>query len=447
MENNESKRVSILVEDGDRNKDEEVSSNGGGSKFEKVKKPMIFALMAVVFIGCMYLIFKPSADKKKAEDAGLNGAVPQATNAGLQSDKQKACEQESLEQKDQEKRNALLSLSDYWNEDTVAGGNEAGQEQEPEDDIEYVRGSTPNYSRGNSALNSYRNAQGAINSFYQEEDSETKALRKELDELKEQLAEKDTPPPNNVESQLALMEKSYQMAAKYLPVGNNGTEPQKAATTEAAGAPGNQQEHFVAFTPAGKNVVSALYREPTDSAFVAGLDETRNRGFYTAGVTEKAIVPKNSIRACVQQTQVITGESGVKLRLLEPARMQGRTIPEGTVLTANAKFQNGRLQLKITSVEADGNISPVDITIYDLDGQQGLVVPYSPEMNALTEIAANMSQTTGSSVMMTRSAGQQVAGDLSRGLVQGISGYFSKKVRTLKVTLKGGHQVWLVAKN
>jgi hypothetical protein len=48
--------------------------------------------------------------------------------------------------------------------------------------------------------------------------------------------------------------------------------------------------------------------------------------------------------------------------------------------------------------------------------------------------------------MLTQSAGQQMAADLSRGVVQGISGYFSKKVRTPKVTLKAGHQLFLVPK-
>ena len=98
------------------------------------------------------------------------------------------------------------------------------------------------------------------------------------------------------------------------------------------------------------------------------------------------------------------------------------------------------------TIELEGNIIPVDITIYDLDGQQGLYVPYSPEMNALTEMAGNMSQQSGTSLMLTQNAGQQVAADLSRGVVQGISGYFAKKVRTPKVTLKAGHQVFLVSK-
>lgn len=83
--------------------------------------------------------------------------------------------------------------------------------------------------------------------------------------------------------------------------------------------------------------------------------------------------------------------------------------------------------LKISSIEHQGSISPVDIDIYDNDGQIGLYIPYSPEQNAVKDIAANMSQNSGTNIMMTQSAGQQVASDLSRGLIQGISGYFQKR--------------------
>ncbi|STC93811.1 Bacteroides conjugative transposon TraM protein [Chryseobacterium carnipullorum] len=350
-----------------------------------------------------------------------------------------------LESKEQEKRNALTTLSDYWNTEDK---EEPIAEQLPEEDQSNSYGR--NLGRNNNpGLNSYRNTQSALSSFYQDDNSETMELRRQLDEMKEKLAEKDVPPVATVDDQLKLMEKSYEMAAKYLPK-NTTTEnatPANGAIPGAVSAAGtNQKEHFVSFTPARKNAVSALYREPTDSAFLADWSETRNRGFYTAGSTQQAVQPKNSIKACVHDAQTVVGETGVRLRLLESAQTPQRTIPKGTIVTANAKFQNGRLQLKITSIELEGNIIPVDITIYDLDGQQGLYVPYSPEMNALTEMAGNMSQTGGTSVMLTQNAGQQVAADLSKGVVQGISGYFAKKVRTPKVTLKAGHQVFLVSK-
>ncbi|PZR27592.1 MAG: conjugative transposon protein TraM [Citrobacter freundii] len=444
MKENE-KRVSFLVEGEDQNGVSNLPDNKKGNK-EKLKKPLIFLLMGVVFLGCMYLIFKPSKDKKTVENIGLNDAVPQATGAGMPDDKSKAYEQEMLERKEQEKRNALTTLSDYWNtEDSASADNEEGL---PEDEESNANGGGGRNSgrNGNTAINSYRNAQSTLGSFYNNNDAETMELRRQVDEMKAKLAEKDVPPVATVDDQLKLMEKSYEMAAKYLPQNANAgnAAPANGTTTAAAGA--NQKEQFVSFTPTRKNIVSALYREPSDSAFAADWSQTKNRGFYTAGSIEQAVQPKNSIKACVHEAQTVVGETGVRLRLLEPAKTPQRTIPKGTIVTANAKFQNGRLQLKVTSVELEGNIIPVDITIYDLDGQQGLYVPYSPEMNALTEMAGNMSQTGGTSVMLTQNAGQQVAADLSRGVVQGISGYFAKKVRTPKVTLKAGYQVFLVSK-
>ncbi|MCT4198084.1 conjugative transposon protein TraM [Elizabethkingia anophelis] len=444
MKENE-KRVSFLVEGEDQNGASNLPDNKKSNK-DKLKKPIIFLLMGVVFLGCMYLIFKPSKDKKAVENIGLNDAVPQATGAGMPDDKSKAYEQEMLERKEQEKRNALTTLSDYWNtEDSASAGNEDSLPDEDESNGLGGGGRTSG-RQGNPALNSYRNAQSTLGSFYQDNNSETMELRKQVDELKAKLSEKDVPPVATVDDQLKLMEKSYEMAAKYLPQNANtgNAAPANDATTGAAGA--NQKEQFVSFTPTRKNIVSALYREPSDSAFAADWSQTKNRGFYTTGSTEEVVQPKNSIKACVHEAQTVVGETGVRLRLLEPAKTPQRTIPKGTIVTANAKFQNGRLQLKVTSVELEGNIIPVDITIYDLDGQQGLYVPYSPERNAVTDIVANMGNATGSSFSMSSTPGQQITSDLSKSAVQGISGYFAKKVRTPKVALKAGYQVFLVSK-
>lgn len=438
MKENENKKNTVFVTDGSQNNSSDIVLESSLNKVNKYKKPLIFALMGIAFLGCMYLIFKPSENRKKDEDIGLNDSVPEATDNGLQDDKQKAYEGAMLEQKNLEKQNALTSLSDYWNENST---------DETAQDVSEVNNEAYNNSLGNSnpSLNSYRNAQNTLGTFYQTDNSETLQLRKQLDELKEQLAKKNETPIDPVESQLELMEKSYQMAAKYLPTNAvSGEQPKEQKT--AISSPSNQKETFVAFTPAHKNVVSSLYRVSTDSTFIANWSENRNRGFYTVGKTEQQIQPKNSIRAVVQQTQLVTEESSVRLRLLEPAKIGNHIIPQGTVLTANSKFQQGRVQMKINSIEQQGNIIPVDIIVYGLDGQEGLFVPYSPEMSAFKEMAANMGQTSGSSIMMTNSAGQQIVGDLSRGLVQDVSGYFSKKMRTPKVTLKAGHQVFLVSK-
>ncbi|WP_369765002.1 conjugative transposon protein TraM [Flavobacterium sp. WC2429] len=418
MKENENKKNAVYVTDGSINAAPdglEVSREG---KAEKIKKPIIFGLMAIVFFGCMYLIFKPAENIKNIEILGLNDSVPQATTIGLENDKQKAYEQELLEQKNQGKQNALTSLSDYWNEGSAA---------ESLQDVPEKEGNT------NASLSSYRNAQNTLGSFYNNDNSETQELRKQLEELKEELAKKEEPPTHVVDNQLELMEKSYQMAAKYLPI-NSASSETKANLTSSL-----PKEAFVSIIPERHNVVSNLEQRVEEHPVVADINST-----FTS--TNHQQQTKNSIRAVVQETQLVSEETSVSLRLLEPARIQNKTIPLGTVVTANSKFQQGRLQLKISSIELEGNIFPIELTIYGLDGQQGLAVPYSPERTAMTDVAANMGQTSGSSIMLSTSAGQQIAGDLSRGLVQGVSNYFSKKIKTPKVTLKAGLQVLLVSK-
>jgi len=171
--------------------------------------------MSIVFLGCIYLIFKTSEDKKQIEHIGLNDAVPQATEARMQGDKQKAYEQEMLEEKDTENRNALTTLADYWDTDNRKDST-LKRSNEPDNDV--IQRSN---EYGNPTVGSYRNAQAALGSFYQDEQRETIELRRQLDDLKAQLAEKEVPKPATVDDQLTLMEKSYQMAAKYLPTTTN----------------------------------------------------------------------------------------------------------------------------------------------------------------------------------------------------------------------------------
>src|SRR5690606_26667746 len=76
----------------------DAPQDGAQNKAEKLKKPMMFTLRCVVFFGCMYLIFKPSSATKLVKDICLIDAVPQASDTGLESDKQNAYEQEMLEQ-------------------------------------------------------------------------------------------------------------------------------------------------------------------------------------------------------------------------------------------------------------------------------------------------------------------------------------------------------------
>src|SRR5690606_328992 len=304
MKENENKKSVVRVTEGIPKDTADVLQNSTQDTQEKLKKPLIFGLMAIVFTGCMYLIFKPSEDKKALENLGLNDAVPQATGAGMPDDKGKAYEQEMLQNKEQEKRNALATLSDYRNtEDKDEFIDESYSDEE--ESYGYGNGYRSSGRNNNQGLNSYRNMQNTLGSFYEEDNSEAIELRKQVDDLKEQLAEKDVPKVATVDDQLALMEKSYQMAAKYLPSGTNTENTAVVPTGNSPVKPSNQKEHFVSFTSVKKNTGSALYRDPADSAFIEDWSKSRNHGFYTAGSVEQVVQPKSSIKACVHDAQTV----------------------------------------------------------------------------------------------------------------------------------------------
>jgi len=442
MEEKENKQISLIVDD------DNTEATESSSKKEKLKKPVIFGLMIIVFVACLYLIFKPKSDVGENMDQGLKNAVPEATDKGLQADKQKAYEKEMLEEKEAAKRNSMMSLSDYWNNNDTSVNGELP--------LENV---TVNHSGDlgmngtqNSSLNSYQNAQQTLGSFYRDDDREKLALRKQVDELNDRLSEKDVPQPPTFKDQLALMEKSYEMASRYLPGGNNvqGTtslhvgQPTDSMLIKTK-AIQNKEEKTETIKGIKKNVVSSLHREEDDSEILRGIRE-RNMAFITSGKVTQHDIFRNSLRAMVMETKTLAGDGSLKLRLSEDAKIGGYNVPKGTELVAETKFQGNRLQLKVSTVEVSGNIIPVEILVYGTDGQLGLLVPRSDEINAAGEIAANMSQSSGMNISMSRSAGQQVASDLSRGLIQGVSGYFSKKLRAIKVTVRSGHPVLLVTK-
>jgi len=129
--------------------------------------------------------------------------------------------------------------------------------------------------------------------------------------------------------------------------------------------------------------------------------------------------------------------------LLEAMRVAGRFIPKNTVVVGTTRVQGERLGINISSLEFQGTIIPVELSIYDSDGQEGINIPNSMELSAVKEVAANMGSSLGSSINISTDAGAQLASDLGKGLIQGTSQYIAKKMRTVKVHLKSGYRVML----
>ena len=97
-----------------------------------------------------------------------------------------------------------------------------------------------------------------------------------------------------------------------------------------------------------------------------------------------------------------------------------------------------------SSNTADGSFA-VEAVAYD-STPAGAERPNSRERTALKEALASVGQTAGTSVNVTRSAGQQVLSELARGGLQASSQYVAGKLREVKITLKANHQLLLISK-
>lgn len=166
-------------------------------------------------------------------------------------------------------------------------------------------------------------------------------------------------------------------------------------------------------------------------------------GFHTA-VGTVGQSEKNTIKACIHENQTITDGQAVRMRLLEPMKAGETVIPRNALVTGLGKIAGERLAISITSLEYKGLIIPVELTVVDSDGQEGIFIPGSMEIDAVREIAANLGGNLGTTINLNQqSAGNQLLTDLGKGAIQGTSQYIAKKMRTIKVHLKAGYNLML----
>lgn len=425
---------------------------------QRRKKFIIYPLMFLLFAGSMWLIFAPSKKEEEKQAKGFNTEVPDPMATELIGDKKKAYEKEMMEQKEQERNRAMQSLSSLFGK--MAGGQasqstdeESAWESEPLDGREgYTSRCSDPQAGFHASASAYQDINRTLGSFYetQREDPEKEELHARLAELEARMSSEQQTPTATINDQMALLEKSYQLAAKYMPSGGgqpssnmiSASDGEMASEGKAVETARNGKAVAFPVAPVSEQVVSALAQPMNDSTFRSEYVKERNFLFQTA-IGTASQTERNTISACVHNNQTVTDGQIVRFRLLEPMLVSGREIPRNALVVGTAKVQGERLAVVISSLEYQGNIIPVELTVYDTDGQAGIFIPGSMERSAAKEIAANMGTSVGSSVNISTDAGAQLAADLGKGLIQGTSQYFAKKMRTVKVHLKAGYKVLL----
>ena len=417
---------------------------------EQIKKILVYGGMVMLCLVSFYFIFKPSKEQVQAEQqkVGFNAELPDPRGAGIEADKIAAYELEDMRVKQEQK---MRTLEDFT---AMTTDDEEEEVVEIPEEPRYTGGSGGSSYRGGSRSNSFSTSTSAYNdinatlgSFYEQprEDPEKEALKAELEELKQSMAQQQNSQPTYAD-QVALLEKSYELAAKYMPGGtattSEGVAEEVESTTQSGKAKAQPVGHVT--TP----VVSALAQPVSDSVMIARLSQSVGGGFHTAVGEAPKQTARNTIKACVHGDQTITSGQSVRLRLLEAMRVGKYLLPRNTLITGEGSIKGERLDIEILQVEHNGTIIPVELTVHDNDGQAGIFIPGSMEASAAKEMAANLGQNLGTSISITnQSAGDQLLSEVGRGAIQGVSQYISKKMREEKVHLKSGYTLMLYQNN
>ena len=420
--------------DGKPKKEDKPKRELTPQQVQQRRKMIVFPLMFLAFAGCMYLIFAPSGkeDVNVEGVGGFNADIPLPAEDGIIADKQKAYEQAMISRKQQDK---IQSLQDFG-----FTGDDETEEPQAEIDLMPEEDAQPQRGGGASSAYAYRDINRQLSTFYETPpvDEEKEDLKRQVAELTDRLQQQQNATPT-ADDQMALLEKSYELAAKYM----NGGQGQVAQVSVTGGI--DRKPDAVAVQAIRETTVSGLQQPMSDADFIRAYSQPRNYGFNTAVGTGYAM-GKNTVAACIHQDQTLVDGQAVKLRLLEPMQAGSIVVPKNTLVAGTAKVQGERLDILVSSIEYAGNIIPVELAVFDTDGQKGLSVPSSMEQEAFNEAMANIGSGLGTSISFAQSAGQQVAMDVTRGLLQGTSGYLAKKFRTVKVKLKAGYKVMLYAK-
>lgn len=410
-----------LLSDTDSSEGEKPDRKPDEEEVLRRRKLIVIPVFVMIFLVVLYWIFSPSSGKKQetAGASGFNVSVPEPSSVNLEESKTDAYEKQQAE-REREKR--MYSLSDLA-ERLLSGKEKVGTDADTVPDGNMLR-----------SADTYERIAGQLESFYETPETPDTGLERKVEELSRRLEEAEMKKGHNG-SREEMMERSYQMAARYLnPQSASNIQPEEEEVPDA-----------VPVSRVEKTATSALEQPLTDSAFVASLAVERNYGFNTA-VGCGYRMGTNTIPACISENMTLEQGGRVKLRLLEPLQAGNITVPANSLVTGTADIQGERMDILVSNIEYAGNIIPVQLATYDIDGQRGIFVPGSEGRTAAKEVMGDVSQSMGSSISFAGSAGQQVAMDLTRGVLQGGTRFISQRVRAVKVKLKAGYKVLLVAK-
>ena len=167
--------------------------------------------------------------------------------------------------------------------------------------------------------------------------------------------------------------------------------------------------------------------------------EDNSTGLENADTT----VPlQNAIGAVVHETQTLVNGATIKLRLLTEVYINGILIPKDNFVFGKVSLTGERLTISIGSIRYHNSLLPVTMSVYDLDGMDGIYIP-----GAITRDVAKQSTDNALQSVVLNAVDPSIGAQAAGAGIETAKTLISKKIKLLRVTVKAGYHVLLKDNN
>jgi conjugative transposon TraM protein len=168
------------------------------------------------------------------------------------------------------------------------------------------------------------------------------------------------------------LQKLSGMLENILDIQQPGRVQEKLRKTSEA----NKGQVFTIAATGKEDAITFLQNAKYPNADGSGIQANHN-AFYPFEESLDAAVMPNAIEAVVHENQTLVNGATVKLRLTTAIFINGLMIPKDNFLFGVATLKGERLTIKINSLRYGNSIFPVDLSVYDMDGHEGVYIPRS----------------------------------------------------------------------
>lgn len=165
----------------------------------------------------------------------------------------------------------------------------------------------------------------------------------------------------------------------------------------------------------------------------------RTNQFY--GLSELSSIEKTptAVEAEVYDAQTLVTGSVIKLKLTKDIYVNGVLIPKNQFIHGTCALSGERLKVDINSIRNGSAIYPVSLSVFDLDGLEGIHVP-----GAIARDVAKQSSNQAIQDVQVNSLNPSIEVQAASAGIETVKNLVSKKTKLIKVSVKAGYKILLV---